>query len=156
DGKETNAILLWDQNDFEKFNQFEENSREHSMKIFAEGKNCRRQVLLDALGAEKAYCSGCDVCDKENGKEVEHFFDEKKIVLDFIKKHKRRFKKVELITHLIKELNFWANKNGLLSIWEHDGVEEILENLFLQNEICTLKKIWRGRITTTPHPKITN
>ena len=46
------------------FGKYSDDSREGSMRKFAETNECRRQVLLDALGGEKAYCEGCDLCLK--------------------------------------------------------------------------------------------
>ena len=63
DGSIANAILLWNHADTEKFSQFPRDSRKAAMLRFSETEECRRQVLLDALGAEQAVCSGCDLCD---------------------------------------------------------------------------------------------
>jgi ATP-dependent DNA helicase RecQ len=59
DKQVANAILLWNYADSEKF---KENKRQLVIKDFAETTQCRRQVLLDALGGEKVVCSGCDNC----------------------------------------------------------------------------------------------
>lgn len=71
DGSVANAILLWNQEDSEKIASIEktsnvEKSRLLVMKNFALATTCRRQILLDALGAEQAVCSGCDICDSKN------------------------------------------------------------------------------------------
>ena len=66
DGQDAKAILLWSPEDSKTFSQFAEGSREYAMKQFAETRDCRRQVLLDALDAEQAVCSGCDLCDARN------------------------------------------------------------------------------------------
>lgn len=63
DGSVANAILLWSQEDYEKYSHFPRDSRNAALLRFAETSDCRRQVLLDALGAEQAVCSGCDLCD---------------------------------------------------------------------------------------------
>ncbi|MCR5495625.1 MAG: RecQ family ATP-dependent DNA helicase [Treponema sp.] len=63
DGSVANAILLWSQEDSIKFAAYPDNSRNAALRRFATGSSCRRQVLLDSLGAEEAVCSGCDVCD---------------------------------------------------------------------------------------------
>ena len=65
DGSVANAILLWNHADTEKFSQFPSDSRKAAMLRFAQTTECRRQVLLDALGAEQAVCSGCDLCDSK-------------------------------------------------------------------------------------------
>ena len=65
DGSVANAILLWSQEDRVKFAQFPVSSRNSALRLFAETTECRRQILLDALGAEQAVCSGCDICDSK-------------------------------------------------------------------------------------------
>lgn len=62
DGSVANAILLWNFEDSLRFAEFPSGSRKAALREFAGTRNCRRQVLLDALGAEQAVCSGCDIC----------------------------------------------------------------------------------------------
>lgn len=62
DGSVANAILLWNFEDSLRFAEFPSGSRKAALREFAGTKSCRRQVLLDALGAEQAVCSGCDIC----------------------------------------------------------------------------------------------
>lgn len=62
DGSVANAILLWNFEDSLRFAEFPSGSRMAALREFAGTRNCRRQVLLDALGAEQAVCSGCDIC----------------------------------------------------------------------------------------------
>ena len=67
DGSVAKSILVWSPEDSEKASKAAPGSRARVMADFAEAKSgetgsCRRQVLLDALGAEKAACEGCDIC----------------------------------------------------------------------------------------------
>lgn len=62
DGSVANAILLWNFEDSLRFAEFPSGSRKAALREFAGTRSCRRQVLLDALGAEQAVCSGCDIC----------------------------------------------------------------------------------------------
>lgn len=62
-GSIANAILLWNESDKKKFEGFEKGSRKAALMEFATTNDCRRQALLDALGAENAFCDGCDLCD---------------------------------------------------------------------------------------------
>ena len=55
-----------------KFSFYKKGSRKAAMREFAETKKCRRQVLLDALGAEQAVCSGCDLCNSRIEKSNEY------------------------------------------------------------------------------------
>ena len=63
DGSIAKAILLWSLEDSLNYSVYKAGSREAALRDFAETTACRRQVLLDALGAEQAGCSGCDLCD---------------------------------------------------------------------------------------------
>lgn len=63
DGSVANAILLWSQEDRKRFAEFKTGTRKAALKDFAEATDCRRQVLLNALGAEQAVCDGCDICE---------------------------------------------------------------------------------------------
>ena len=49
----------------EKFKKYPDNSRYKALYKFATTTNCRRQILLDALGGEQAVCSGCDLCNSK-------------------------------------------------------------------------------------------
>ena len=62
DGGIAESFLLWNYADYEKFSSFPYGSRERDLLQFAQASDCRRQVLLDALGAEQAACAGCDIC----------------------------------------------------------------------------------------------
>ena len=61
DGSIAKSILVWGIEDSERYRTLKD-ERERVMGDFAEAAACRRQVLLDALGAEKAACRGCDIC----------------------------------------------------------------------------------------------
>ncbi len=86
DGSVANAILLWNFEDSLRFAEFLPGTRKAALKEFAETKDCRRQVLLDALGAEQAVCSGCDVCrSKEIDEEMKTNSSEGKKLGAFLK-----------------------------------------------------------------------
>lgn len=69
DGLPAAAILLWNQADSREFAFFGRGSRAAAMRDFAENAVCRREALLNALGAEspnpeeRPACGGCDLCD---------------------------------------------------------------------------------------------
>lgn len=77
DGSVANAILLWNFEDSLRFAEFPSGSRKAALREFAGTKSCRRQVLLDALGAEQAVCSGCDICRGKALLKTESYRDEK-------------------------------------------------------------------------------
>lgn len=77
DGSVANAILLWNFEDSLRFAEFPSGSRKAALREFAGTKSCRRQVLLDALGAEQAVCSGCDICRGKALLKTDSYHDEK-------------------------------------------------------------------------------
>lgn len=77
DGSVANAILLWNFEDSLRFAEFPSGSRKAALREFAGTKSCRRQVLLDALGAEQAVCSGCDICRGKAFLKTDSYCDEK-------------------------------------------------------------------------------
>lgn len=99
DGSVANAILLWSQEDRVKFAQFPDSSRNSALRLFAETTDCRRQVLLDALGAEQAVCSGCDICDSKTFKADGKFwygFSPLKKIKEYDEEKNRMFTKHEM------------------------------------------------------------
>lgn len=89
DGSIAKSILVWSPEDSEKAAGAKPGSRARVMGDFAEANNgnCRRQILLDALGAEKAACEGCDIClgVRETGTA------DMEAAAAFIKKHNKCF-----------------------------------------------------------------
>ena len=77
DGSVANAILLWNFEDSLRFAEFPSGSRKAALREFAGTRNCRRQVLLDALGAEQAVCSGCDICREKALLKTDSYRNEK-------------------------------------------------------------------------------
>ena len=168
DGKDANAILLWSPADTARFSRFPKGSREYAMKEFAETKSCRRQVLLDALGAEQAVCSGCDICDAEKKieagkkmfrtmppyKKIYHlararFFPAERdedFALRFIANHRNAYTKIELEGMLLPLLNERSQKICGLNTWEHDTVSELVFQLEKSGRICIKAFPWKGKV----------
>lgn len=149
DRKDADAILLWNHNDSKFFDTFPKNSRQRIIKEFALSKTCRRQVLLNALGAEQAVCSGCDVCNNlsQNKKlpHLEEAFDSK-LALKFIKFHQREFSKNELIPKLKKELNSKELKYFGYNIWTENDVKEIVSQLEEMKMIKESSFPWKNKV----------
>lgn len=143
DGKTSNAYLLWSMEDSETYKKYEENSRKRVMALYAESKTCRRQFLLDALGAEQTICDGCDICN--TGKPAPFAYDAN-IALRFINSHKRLYNRNELSYKLIKEFNKIDIKIFHKSLWAHRDIETILTQLEKSGRIKTLKFPWKGKI----------
>ena len=115
DGSIAEAVLLWSPQDRVRILALpkEQQKRALVMAEFAESGRCRREVLLQALGEQKAAartaddeiiaCSGCDICFKTACAENE---DEKRI-LRFIRKNKRIYTQEEAVAILSEKLPFW-------------------------------------------------
>jgi ATP-dependent DNA helicase RecQ len=153
DGSVAKAILLWSPLDSMKFSAFPVDSRAYKMKEFAETDNCRRQVLLDALGAEQAVCSGCDLCDARRDRLLKtklhtQYFKEndEKIVMDFIRTHGKLYSKVELAGMLLPILNKKARAVCGFNIWQHRSIADILYQLEKSGKIRTCQWPWKGKV----------
>lgn len=140
DGEVSNAYLLWNYEDKIKTSH---NARTKLIADYAESKTCRRQFLLDALGGEKAVCSGCDICN--TGKPAP-FAQDAQTVLHFIKNHRRLYDKNQLSAALIKQFNKQDCKDFKICIWEHKDMEIILEMLEKNDLIKTMRFPWKGKI----------
>ena len=107
DGSIAKSILVWSPEDSEKAATAKPGTRARVMGDFAEAENgnCRRQVLLDALGAEKAACEGCDIClgVRETGTaDIE-------AAAAFIKNHDKCFTQEEAAAELAKKMQNFKN-----------------------------------------------
>jgi ATP-dependent DNA helicase RecQ len=153
DGSPSKAIMLWSPADNLHFASFSKGSRAYAIHKFAMTTDCRRQVLLDALGAEQAVCSGCDLCDtrreiqqqknrrKEKNKNVED------LVLAFICSHKKRYSKIELEGVLLPLLNKKSRTVCGLNTWEHSSIAEMLYQLEKAGKIRICTWPWKNKVT---------
>lgn len=144
DGSVGKAILLWNYGDYKKFSAYQKNSREHKMLEFAQSSTCRRQVLLDALGAEQAVCSGCDVC--ERGGEAP-FAEDLDFALRFIERNKKLFCLESLRGLLEKEFNKKDRNRFSFNIWDSSDIAEVVTELKDRKLIRECLWPWSGRIT---------
>lgn len=153
DGKVSKAYMLWSPQDEKLFARFEKNNRAHILYDFANATTCRRDVLLDALGAEKAVCSGCDLCDAKNNanekiatkQSIENLYEKK--AMRFISRNQNMFTKAELAEELIPILNDVAkNEIGKLT-WESESTSEFVFNLLCKGALFEKQFPWRKKIT---------
>ncbi len=135
DGSLAKAILLWSPVDSIHAKNYAVGSRERVLADFAEATTCRRQVLLDALGAEQAACSGCDIC---NGTAKNEAYDEKTI-MQFLKKNKKRYTLEESRAITQTKNNFKTAREYSMRIWEETDIKNIFDVIFLKNNIKTHK-----------------
>lgn len=141
DGSIAKAILLWSLEDSLLYSKYSDDSREAAMKNFAETSICRRQVLLDALGGEKAYCSGCDLCNKEK-KEVSDW----EFALNTVSKNKNLYSEEDLETFLFKKMNHISLKKLGIQVWTHSDTAEIVNQLKKAGKIGTGNFLWKGKL----------
>jgi ATP-dependent DNA helicase RecQ len=113
------------------------------MKIFAETTECRRQVLLNALGAEQAVCSGCDVCDEKNGIKEKDEPADWQIALKLIKKYKNFYTPETLQEELTFRMNKYFVKTFGKKFWNHNDSKEVVKQI-QNSEFRIQRKLSRG------------
>ncbi len=164
DGSVAKAILIWSPKDSLDFSDYPPGSRKAALKDFAETKDCRRQVLLDALGAEQAVCSGCDLCNKrkftEEGKNFKGFKkikfknEMKKLypqsdweyALQEIKKNPHYYDAESLEESLFEKFNSESVKLLKKRIWNHTDVQQIINQLIENKTVSVSKFLWKNRL----------
>ena len=176
DGSVAKAILLWSLEDSVNFNVFKPDSREAAMKKFAETTDCRRQVLLDALGAEKAVCSGCDLCNEreykaglikysKSGKidfrvRYDLFkYDRQKYVSDWemtyglVRKNKNYYSEEELEEVVTERMSKRSlNKIGL-NVWNHFDSVEVVRQLKESGRLQKCNFLWKDKLKAAADDK---
>ena len=136
------------------------------MKKFAETADCRRQVLLDALGGEQAVCSGCDLCNArrekaslQNLKGMKLVFYRRKLEKDMyvadwemtysiIKKTKNYYTDLEIEGVVSKKMNERYLSTIGLNIWNHSDSTEVIKQLKESGKISECNFLWKGRLTS--------
>ncbi len=147
DGSLAKAILLWSPLDSILAKEKPEFSRERVLADFAESTTCRRQVLLDALGAEQAACSGCDICEGN----AKNYASDEKYILKFLKRNKKRYTQEEARAIAQTTLNFKSAKLYSMRIWEEADIKNIFDTVFLTNGLKTHK--FFKKVKKTPSKK---
>lgn len=148
DGSIAKAILLWSPEDSLKTSHFSEGSREAALRQFAETTDCRRQVLLDALGAEKAVCSGCDLCnDREQirqGMKIKKKETDYDLALKLVR-FGRHFYTPELLEQeLFQRFNKKSVKEIKRKIWTHSDIQEVIQDLEIGGKIKKDRFLWKN------------
>ncbi len=163
-----NAIMLWNYEDSIKTRGYEKKSRKAAVREFSLSKTCRRQKLLDALGAEQAVCSGCDICDRKKREEIfsksifrkikflvkpdknlllpgERLPIDSEILFSLVKKHDRFYTEKTLEKAFLEVMNYKAVKETGVSIWGHSAFIEAKNQLIYEKRIRRLRFFWKGR-----------
>lgn len=164
DGSVAKAILIWSLEDSLNYSVYEKGSREAAMREFAETTDCRRQVLLDALGAEQAVCSGCDLCNaKAAAREIESFKGIQKILYrrglkgqrhvsdweetySIIKRSKNAYSEQEIEDELFERMNKESLKILGVKSWTHGDTVEVIKQLKDSGKIEQDEFLWKGKL----------
>lgn len=145
DGSVAKAILIWSLEDSLEYSVYAKGSREAAMREFAETKDCRRQVLLDALGAEKAVCSGCDLCNARIIK-VKKTETDWETAFSIVKKGKNAYSEEEVEELLFSKMNKKFQKLLGVRTWTHGDSVEVLKQLKDTGRIITDNFLWKGKL----------
>ena len=151
DGSIAKAILLWSPEDSLNYSVFKKGSREAALREFAETDTCRRQVLLDALGAEQAVCSGCDLCDarrkKTEGKKLPKSAPSDWLqAYEIIRKARNYYSEEDIETELSERMNSRTRQLLGLNIWTHKDTVEVVKQLKDSGRIELDNFLWKGRL----------
>lgn len=154
-GDNVNSVLIWNQADTKRWKNAAKGSREKAVGDFALAKSCRRQIMLDYLGGEKAVCSGCDVCDvRQTGKTLSYKADDAEIVLKFIRKNRRLYTREEATGEIEERLNKRDLKTFGMNVWEAKDISEIFSQLLAERKIKVCGFLWGNRLDiSNPHEK---
>ncbi len=148
-GDISEAVLLWSPRDSENIKNLpaKQRLRAKVLQEFAESGKCRRQILLAALGEEKAIakspdeeeiaCSGCDICD---GTAIQYNEDEE-FLLKFIEKNQRAYTEEEIVSLLSESLENWrpADIKNLCCELLNAGLLKKHKSIFWKNKISLNK-----------------
>jgi len=147
DGSVAKGILIWSPADSLKFSQYPAGSRESSMQKFAETGECRRQVLLDALGAEQAVCAGCDNCNNKlhPPAKTPPLPDYEK-TFNLIKKARNFYTIQDIENKIFNEFNKESIRFSGKKIWTHGDVTEVITQLMESGRVECDKLLWKGRL----------
>ena len=141
DGSIAKAILLWSLKDSLDYSVYKPGSRESALRDFAESATCRRQVLLDALGAEQAACSGCDICLG-----IKYEPCDWELAYKMIKRNRNFYSKEEIHEELTARMNARSRQALGLNTWEHNDSVETVEQLIKGGKVRVDKFLWRKKL----------
>ena len=158
DGSIAKAILLWSLEDSLNYSVYKAGSREAALRDFAETTDCRRQVLLDALGAEQAVCSGCDLCDArkleaETGKKTKSEPSDWQMAFNIIKRSRNYYSEDDIEAELYEKMNERTRQVLGLNIWTHNDTVDIVRQLKHSGRVELDNFLWKGRLRIRKNKK---
>ena len=141
DGSVAKAILLWSPQDSLDYSVYKTGSRQAALRDFAEATTCRRQILLDALGAEQAVCSGCDICNGIKYPECDW-----ELAQRLIKKKPRFYSREEVELELTEKMNTRFLQALGLRLWNHNDSVEVIRQLIKKGQVKSNKFLWPKKL----------
>ena len=155
DGSIAKAILLWSLEDSLNYSVYAKGSREAALREFAETTDCRRQVLLDALGAEQTVCSGCDLCDaRRQNTAANPRPSDWQMAFDIIKKSRNYYSEDDIESELYEKMNMRTRKELGLNIWTHKDTVEVVKQLKDSGRVEAAGFLWKGRLRVRKEGRI--
>ena len=169
DGSIAKAILLWSPADSLDYSVYAPGSRQAAMRDFAENTECRRQVLLDALGAEQAVCSGCDLCDARrtaaasprhskfsaiSKKPRSNQLSDWQTAYNIIRKARNYYSEDDIETELFERMNDRTRALLGLNVWTHKDTVEVVQQLKDSGRIELDNFLWKGRLRVSKAGRI--
>ncbi len=149
DGSIAKSFLVWGPEDTAEHQiRMAQNpsGRSTVMGRFALSSTCRRQVLLDELGAEQAACEGCDICLKT----AQNSAPDKEFVFRTIKRAPRIYTAAELADHLAASVLRAADRDNEETVqfesYEAEDYGEIIRVLFKEGRIKAGKYFWKKKL----------
>ena len=138
DGKPARAILLWGPEDSSALSRAEEGAnRERLSRLLDYARRpdrCRRETLLELLGADCGYCPGCDSCRGEASPD----YRERAALEGFVERNRRRYTEAEAAGIIAAR-----NGNG----WTTDDAKTALRRLEREGILCSRSGVlWRGKL----------
>ena len=102
-------------------------------------------MLLDALGAEQAVCSGCDICEG-----IEYAPCDWEIAYKLIKKNRNYYTKEDAQEEHEWRMNNILRKTLGLNVWNHNDSVETFSQLIKSGRIRTSGILWKNRLKASP------
>lgn len=154
DGSIAKAILVWSPADYKKTKDYKKGSREAALRDFAETTECRRQVLLDSLGAEQAVCAGCDNCNNKLNPASQKKLTDYETALKIIRRVPNFYDAQSLEEKLMDTMNSSSMTIFHRKIWTHKDCAEIVSQLKENNFIRENNNFWKGRLKIVRNKKL--
>jgi superfamily II DNA helicase RecQ len=126
-------------------------SRPGPLTRYLRGDRCRREILVEALGAEPEACSGCDVCDGVARRES----PVAEAIVSWLRRRRRRYTTGQAAAVLAGTARTapvpWHPGRepvfGLLADWRTEEIEEALDELSAAGRLGVIRRgPWRGRL----------